>query len=326
MPTLKDVAGRAGVTVTTVSRMLNGRVKVSPATQQRIQDAMREIGYYPNEMARSLARKSSSFIGLIVPSAQNYFFAELVHHVEAAASAHGCRLVLCVSNQDGKVAQEYYQMLTSNKVMGVIMGNYEMSLDEVKRSAAPVVVFEQPADNEVPCALTDDIQGGRLAAAHLIDKGCHHLLYLSGNIQKNNVSMHRYEGYAAVCREREIPLPMTMEATWEEFMTMNYDQSVSRLFAEHPETDGIFTSNDIMAACVVQYCRRHGIRIPEEVKVVGYDDTSFASLCAMPLTTIHQPIEQLAQYAVECIVRRANGEMVPSTTVFPVRLITRETT
>ena len=326
MATLKDVAQRAGVTVTTVSRMLNDRVKVSPATQRRIQDAMREIGYYPNEMARSLSRKNSSFIGLIVPSAKNYFFAELIHHVEAAAEAHHCRLVLCVSNQDGQVAQEYYQMLLSNKVMGVIMGSYEIALDEVKRASAPVVVFEQPADPEVPCVVTDDFQGGHLAGAHLIGKGCRHLLYLSGNFTKNDVSQHRFDGYAAACREQGLPQPAVIEATWEEFTHMNYGHSVARIFSEYPQTDGIFTSNDIMASCAVHYCRRHGIRIPQEMKIVGYDDTSFAPLCAMPLTTSHQPIEELARYAVECVIRRAQEETVPSATVFPVYLVERETT
>ena len=326
MATLKDVADRAGVTVTTVSRMLNGRVNVSPATRERIQTAMRELGYYPNEMARSLARKNSSFIGLILPSAKNYFFAELIHFVEAAAEEHHCRLVLCVSNQDGQIAQEYYQMLMSNKVMGVIMGNFDMSLEEIKRTGSPVVVFEHPADPEIPCAVTDDFQGGRLAGNHLIGKGCKKLVYLSGNIAKNNVSRHRLEGLTAACLEYGLDEPDVVEATWNEFMQMNYEKSVARVFEEHADADGIFTSNDIMAACAVNYCRRRGIRIPEEKKIVGYDDTSFASLCAMPLTTVHQPIEELARYAVECVVNRANGLTVPSSTVFPVRLVERETT
>lgn len=324
MATLKDVAERAGVTVTTVSRMLNGRVNVSEATRARITAAMEEIGYYPNEMARSLTRKNSSFIGLIVPSARNYFFAEFIQHIEAAAEQKGCRLLLCVSNQDRKKEQEYYQMLLSNKVTGVIMANY--SQNAPMRGAAPMVVFEQPVCPDIPCALTDDWMGGHLAGKHLIEKGCRHLLYLSGNAEKNAISNRRFEGFAAACDEADMKRPLLIEASWEEFVSMRYDFSVSRLFREHPEADGIFTSNDIMAACVVQYCHKNNIRIPEEKKIVGYDDTSFASLCAMPLTTVHQPIEELAQYAVESTIRQANGCTVPTTTVFPVQLVERETT
>ncbi|MBR3019106.1 MAG: LacI family DNA-binding transcriptional regulator [Clostridia bacterium] len=324
MATLKDVAERAGVTITTVSRMLNGRVKVSETTRARITAAMEEIGYYPNEMARSLVRKNSSFIGLIVPSAQNYFFAEFIQHIEAAAEQKGFRLLLCVSNQDQKKEQEYYQMLLSNKVVGVIMANYSQNLPV--RGTAPIVVFEQPVFPNIPYALTDDWMGGHLAGKHLIEKGCRHLLYLSGNAEKNSISNKRFEGFAAACAEADRPQPLLVEATWDEFISMRYDLSVSRLFSQHPEADGIFTSNDIMAAGVVQYCRKNNIRIPEEKKIVGYDDTSFASLCAVPLTTIHQPIQELAQYAVECTLKQANGATVPVSTVFPVQLVERETT
>ncbi|MBQ9262978.1 MAG: LacI family DNA-binding transcriptional regulator [Clostridia bacterium] len=326
MATLKDVAQRAGVTVTTVSRMLNSRVRVSPETQARIQAAMQELGYYPNEMARSLARKNSSFIGLIVPSAQNYFFAELIHHIEAASESHGCKLLLCVSNQDAQKEQEYYQMLIGNKVMGVIMANYGQNFEAISRSKAPMVVFERPDNQQIPCAMTDDFQGGHLAGEHMIGKGCRHLLYLSGNAAKNNISKRRFDGLAAACAEHGLTQPALIEATWDEFVAMNYDASVSRIFQEYPNVDGVFTSNDIMAAGVVQYCRRHHISIPKKLKVVGYDDTSFAALCAMPLTTIHQPIEELARHAVECIIRRANGDAVPTTALFPVRLVERETT
>jgi len=322
--TLKDVAERAGVTVTTVSRMLNGRVNVSDATRARITAAMEEINYYPNEMARSLTRKKSNFIGLIVPSVQNYFFAEFIHHAEAEAEKQGCRLLLCVSNEDRKKEQEYYQMLLSNKVMGVIMAAYggEMPFS----GDAPVVVFGRPAAEDIPCALTDDWMGGHLAGNHLIERGCRHLLYLGGNAEKNSISGRRFEGLSAACAEHALPPPAQIDATWEEFIGMRYDGTIARAFREHPQADGIFASNDIMAAGVVQYCRKNRIRIPGQLKVVGYDDTSFASRCAMPLTTVHQPIDTLAQFSVDCVVRRSKGETAPTMTMFPVKLIERETT
>ena len=111
MATLRDVADRAGVTVTTVSRMLNGRVRVSSETRNKIEAAMRELGYHPNEMARSLAKKSSNLIGLLVPSARHYFFAELIQEVENAVAAHQCQLLLCVSDQNSDKENAYVQML-----------------------------------------------------------------------------------------------------------------------------------------------------------------------------------------------------------------------
>lgn len=326
MATLKDVAALAGVTVTTVSRMLNGRVNVSAETCEKIRAAMRELGYYPNEMARSLARKNSSFIGMIVPSAKNYFFAELIHYVEAAAEKQGCRLVLCVSNEDLEKEREYYLMLLSNKVMGVIIANYGTHYDEALRSSAPFVIFGQPSTPDIPSATTDDYQGGLLAGEHLIERGCRHLVYLSANMEKNEVSRLRGEGLADACEKAGVAPPAVVEAGWDEFISMRYDETIRRTFAEHPEADGIFASNDIMAAGIVGYCQRHRISVPGRMKVVGYDDTSFASLCAVPLTTIHQPIEELAYHAVDCVVKRAEGETAPTSAKFPVSLVRRETT
>ena len=326
MATLKDVAARAGVKVTTVSRMLNGRVHVSPETRERINAAMRDLGYYPNEMARSLALKNSSFIGLIVPSAENFFFAELIHHVEAAAEKYRCRLVLCVSNQDQKKEREYYRMLLSNKVMGVIMSNFSRTFDEVTRATAPFLVFDESAHPDIPCATTDDYQGGKLAGEHLISRGCRHLVFMSGNSEKNDVSRLRGEGLASACLGAGLEPPAQIEADWDEFITMNYEPSIEKVFREYPEADGIFASNDVIAAGIVRHCLRNRISIPKKMKIVGYDDTSFATQCAVPLTTIHQPIRELANHAVDCIVRRARGETVPFSTKFPVRLVRRETT
>ena len=326
MPTLKDVAERAGVTVTTVSRMLNGHDCVSPATREKIRQAMREIGYFPNEMARALSKKHSNFIGLIVPSARNCFFADLIHYAEAAAQERGCKLLLCVSNQNLKKEHEYYQMLLSNKVMGVIMISFNRSLSVLSKGAAPFVVFEKPAVSGIPYAVTDDELGGRLAGEHMISRGARHLLYLSGSAGINDISRLRYDGLTQACRSAKLDDPIMVETSWDEFIDMNYDETIERIFQEYPEADGVFASNDIIAAGVLRYCRKKHIHVPRKLKIVGYDDTSFASLSPVQLTTIHQPIEEITRYAVDCLVRQAKGETIPVTTLFPVRLVARETT
>ena len=326
MATLQDVANQAGVTVTTVSRMLNGKVPVSEKTRQKIEDAMRLLNYHPNELARSLAKKSSNLIGLMVPSAKHYFFAELIHEVESAVAAQNCQMLLCVADQDVKKEQAYYQMLLRDRVRGIIVASYSQGFDEIAHQGAPLFYIERKSADGIPCAVMDSFQGGYLAGEHLIAKGCRHLLYLSGNAAKNSVSNQRYEGFCAACGAAGVPKPALAEASWEDFVTLSYDQTVERVFREHPETDGMLTSNDLMAATVVRCALRLGIPVPDRLKVVGYDDTSFAALCPIGLTTIHQPIAEIAAFAVRCITRRAEGESVPSETVFPVRLVERETT
>ena len=326
VPTLQDVANRAGVTVTTVSRMLNGRVRVSEKTRAKIDQAMQELGYHPNELARSLAKKSSNLIGLMVPSARQYFFADLIQSVENAVAARGCQLLLCVSDQEAKKENAYYQMLLRDRVRGIIVASYSQGFDRIAHSGAPLVYVERQAEDGTPSALMDSRQGGRLAGEHLIHKGCKNLLYLSGNASKNSVSNQRYEGFCAACEAGGLARPALVEARWEEFISLDYSETICRLFAAYPDTDGILTSNDLMAATLVRYCLRHGIAVPGQLKIVGYDDTAFAALCPIGLTTIHQPIEEIAAFAVDCIIRCAEGEVVPSTTVFPVRLVEREST
>ena len=326
MATLEDVAARAGVTVTTVSRMLNGKVPVSPKTRSKIEEAMRALNYHPNELARSLAKQRSNLIGLMVPSAKQYFFAELIQEAEDAVAAQGCQLLLCVSDKELHKERAYYQMLLGDRVRGIIVASYSLGFDKIAHYGAPLFYIERKSGDGTPCALMDSLQGGRLAGEHLIGKGCRRLLYLSGNASKNSVSRERYEGFCAACAENGIDKPVLKEAGWDEFVALDYERTVEELFRDYPETDGILASNDLIAATVLRYALRHGIKVPEKLKIVGYDDTTFAALCPMGLTTIHQPIAEIAAFAVDSIIRRAEGEEVPAETVFPVRLVERETT
>ena len=326
LATLRDVADRAGVTVTTVSRMLNGRVNVSEKTRNRIEEAMRELDYRPNEMARALAKKQSNLIGLLVPSARQYFFAELIQEVENAVAANQCQLLLCVSDQEPEKENAYVQMLLGDRVRGIIVASYSQGFDRIAHAGAPVVHIERKSDDGTPSAMMDHLEGGRLAGEHLARKGCRNLVYLSGNASKNSVSNLRYSGFCLAAEQAGIARPALVEAPWEEFVSLNYTETCRRLFSEHPDMDGILTSNDLMAATVVRFCLQEGIPIPEQLKVIGYDDTSFAALCPVPLTTIHQPIGEVARYAVDCVIRASAGETVPVNTVFPVRLVERKTT
>ena len=326
MATLRDVAERAGVTVTTVSRMLNGRVNVSGKTRNKIEAAMRELGYHPNEMARSLAKKQSNLIGLLVPSAKQYFFAELIQEVENAVAKNGCQLLLCVSDQETVKENAYIQMLLGDRVRGIIIASYSQGFDRFAHAGAPVVYIERKSEDGTPSAMMDHLEGGRLAGEHLIRKGCRNLVYLSGNASKNSVSGMRYSGFCAAAEAAGVAKPELVEAQWEEFVSLDYTEPCRKLFEAHPRMDGILTSNDLMAATVVRYCLKAGIRIPDQLKIIGYDDTSFAALCPVPLTTIHQPIGEVARYAVDCVIKVAGGETVPVNSVFPVRLVERETT
>ena len=326
MATLKDVARLSGVTVTTISRMLNNRVNVSEKTRAKILAAMEELDYHPNELAQSLIKQKSSFIGLIVPSAKNFFFGAVIDCVERHVCASGYKLLLCVSDLDVNKEVEYFHMLKSNKVAGVILASHTQNLSQhVNLANLPLVTIDRTLADSVPSACADNYTGGRLAAEHLLDRGCRRLAYISGSAGIEMDANKRWVGFCDVCRERGAEPPVMVDASERDFIAMRYEPLIHQLFQEHPEVDGVFSSNDIIAAQVLQYCSQQGIEVPGRMKVVGYDDTDLACLTTPPLTTIHQPVEDICRWAVERIVAGESAG-APEARVFPVELIQRQST
>ena len=326
MSTLKDVAERAGVTVTTVSRMLNNRGYVSEKTKNKIRQAMKELNYRPNEFARALSLQRSNFIGLIVPSARNMFFSKVIDSVERQVSKHGYKLLLCTSNLEPKKEFEYFDMLSANKVAGVIIASHTQDIDKKININAPVISIDRIISPQIPAICSDNYQGGVLAAEHLISKGCKKLAHISGSIHLNMDANKRYYGFKDVCEKKGVP-HILIDATEEQFLSMNYDSIVNMLLDNYPDVDGIFTSNDIIAAQVIATCSRRGIRIPDQIKVVGYDDIDLCTIFNPSITSIRQAISEISLYAVESIISKAEKDKpIPSCIIFPVELIERETT
>lgn len=326
MSTLKDVAERAGVTVTTVSRMLNNRGYVSEKTKNKIRQVMKELNYRPNEFARALSLQRSNFIGLIVPSARNMFFSKVIDSVERQVSKHGYKLLLCTSNLEPKKEFEYFDMLSANKVAGVIIASHTQDIDKKININAPVISIDRIISPQIPAICSDNYQGGVLAAEHLISKGCKKLAHISGSIHLNMDANKRYYGFKDVCEKKGVP-HILIDATEEQFLSMNYDSIVNMLLDNYPDVDGIFTSNDIIAAQVIATCSRRGIKIPDQIKVVGYDDIDLCTIFNPSITTIRQAISEISLYAVESIISKAEKDKpIPSCIIFPVELIERETT
>jgi len=325
MSTLKDVAEKAGVTVTTVSRMLNNRGYVSEKTKKKIRQAMKELNYQPNALARALSRKKSDFIGLIVPSASHMFFCKIVDYIEHYVSKHGYKLLLCNSNLEPKKEIEYFNMLSANKVAGVIIASRTQNIDKNIEIDAPVISIDRVISPVIPSICSDNYQGGVLAAEHLIAKGCKKLVHRSGSSNLNMDANKRFFGFKEVCERKGVPY-IVVDATEDQFLSMHYEDIINMLLDKHPDIDGIFTSNDIIAAQAIAICKRRNIKIPDQIKIVGYDDIDLCTLISPSITTIRQSIKEICQYAVECIIYKADNKTIPSNVTFPVTLIERETT
>ena len=325
VPTLKDVAERANVTVTTVSRVLNRRGAISKKTADRVFAAMQEIGYHPNEAARSLSGKSSNIIGVIVPAVSNPFFADMVNRLEVYASEKGYKIILCNSNHEKNKEKEYVDMLRSNKVAGIVLASRTRDLEEFENAALPIVSFERIASGEISAVACDNYRGGVLATQHLIDCGCKNLVHIGGVVNLAMPADDRCKGFLDVCENAGVKhrVISTLE---QHFRDMDYSEIVEAMLKDDPEVDGVFASSDVIAAEVLHVCYRHGIHVPEQMQVVGFDDTKVAQLLTPRLTSIHQPLEQMCRLALDTIIAQREGTSVPSRTVLSVQLIQRETT
>ena len=325
MATLKDVAAKAGVTVTTVSRMINNRGYVSEATRANIKAVMKELHYQPNEVARALSLQRSNLIGLIVPSSSNMFFCKIIDGIEKYVAQKGYKLLLCNSNHEMEKEIEYFEMLNANQVAGVIVTSRTQDLENKIFIDAPVVTFDRIISEKIPAICVDNFQGGILATTHLIEQGARDLAYISGSSDLDMDGNKRYHGFKSVCEMQGIP-HVVVDANEEQFQEMNYYQVVRQFLDEFPSVTGVFTSNDIIAAEVIRLCNRRGIKVPQKLKVVGYDDIELCNFTTPQITTIRQPYDDICKLTVEYLIEMIEDEKTPESKVLPVSLIQRGST
>jgi LacI family sucrose operon transcriptional repressor len=324
MPTIKDVAEKAGVTVTTVSRVLNNRGYISERTRQKVQLAMAELNYQPNEIARSLTRKRSMMLGMIIPTIAHPFFSEMANEIEQYASSFGYKLLVCNSRMEQTKEKEYIDMLKSNRVDGVIMGSHTLEVEEYLNLNKPIVTFDRKIA-DIPYVSSDNYQGGKLAAELLIRKGCRSVAHISGDLSLDLLSNKRTEAFRDTLRAHNIE-PVIIQLGADSFDRSSYNAILSSLFDNHKHLDGIFASSDIIAMNIIKLATARGISIPDDLKLIGYDDISFAELSNPALTTIRQPIKEMSRLAVELLLKQINGEPVDKEHTLPVTLVERSST
>lgn len=325
MATLKDVAAECGLTVTTVSRVLNNRGYISDKTRAKVYEAMEKLNYTPNEVARSLSRKTTNTIGVIVPHIRHPYFAEMISNIENAASKKGYKIILCNSKGRDNKEKEYLDMCTSNRVAGIILFSAGVAVKEFTDSKIALVTVERFVENGTAAVECDNRQGGELAAQHLIDSGCKRLLNVSGVSENSMPADDRTLGFADVCKKNDVFYKIVATSIGQ-YNALDYHEMLEGALGLDDEIDGVFASSDLIASQVLQVCSKLGKRVPEDIKIVGFDDVMISQITNPPITTIHQPIKEMAQAAVDMVISASEGKMVPKRTLLPVNLVKREST
>lgn len=324
MASIREVAKLANVSPATVSRVMNGTANVDDEKRNRVLKAIKETGFVPNEVARSLFRKSAKIIGLVIPSIENPFFTQMASAIEKEADEHGYRVIIYNTDNDFEKEKNALQMLSSMNADGIILTRIdEKLLPYVEATNIPVVITDSIflEGKDITYIYSDHYQGGRLATEHLLKCGCKKIVCIKG-VQTIASARARYQGYHDVCSERNLK---------EYVIDCNYDfhmglQAAEELLERYPDVDGIIASNDMVAISIYKILRKRNIDVPEQVQLIGYDDIELASLLSPELTTIHQSVKTIGKKAAEIIIFDNNKEVVENNYIFPVKLIERETT
>lgn len=325
MATIVDVAKLAGVTPTTVSRVINNRGYISEKTKNKVHEAMEQLGYQPNEIARSLTKQKSNTIGIIVPHISHPYFAKLISNLENEASKKDYKIILCNSKEKAEKEKQYLDMCKSNRVAGIVLCSGNVESNKINTGDIPVVLLEKNFEEGKLGIQCDNYEGGSLATEHLIECGCKKLLHFSGVIDEEVPADNREKAFIDTCSKNSVKYYIK-KFDINTYNQMDYYEAIKDTLTEIKEIDGIFASSDLIAAQVIQVCNELNIKIPQDLKLVGFDDVEISKLTTPTITTIHQPIKEMAKLAVELIDAKYTNVEIDKQIIVPVELIVRNST
>lgn len=308
--TLKDIAVVANVSYATVSRALSGSKQISEGTRQRILKICQEMGYTADYVARSMVMRSTHTIGLIVTNLNNPFMSELANHIEHYARAEGFNMMLCNSSHSIEQEKQVMQLLVGRRVDGIIVvpagqESYS-SLSSIIKQVPTIFISENIRDMPANYISVDNYAGSILGTEYLISLGHREIVYF-GRRQGSTTHHLRAEGYLAACEKSGLQ-PHFLDNPREFSSIQNGYDLATRLFSERPlKFTAVFASSDTNALGVIKAADEAGIRIPQYVSLLGFDNISYADLPKIELSTIEQPKEQMALQAVTALIQRIQG-------------------
>ncbi|NHC40521.1 LacI family transcriptional regulator [Bacillus sp. MM2020_1] len=305
MPSLKDVADLAGVGVGTVSRVINNHPNVRNETREKVNAAIKQLNYIPNEVARNFKMQKSTMVALLLPSVWHPFFSELAYYIEDELDREGYKLMLC--NSGGRPDKELYylDMLNQNKVAGIIGITYNDIEDSVSTDI-PIISIDRHFGKKITCVTSDNYNGGRIAVRELVNAGTKKAAYLATYSDVYSEVELRKKGFIDEAEAQGIEYII-----YEELDAVFNDEKYFENFfkiKEHQDVDGVFANTDLLAAKYIDKAKQYGLRTPEDVKVIGYDGIQDNKLFHPILSTIRQPVEEMARMSVQLLLKKIEGE------------------
>ena len=329
---VKDVAAAAGVSLGTVSNVLNRPDRVSSRTRERVERAMAELGFVRNESARQLRAGQSKTVAYVMLDATNPFFTDVAQGIEDAAERSDLSLFICNSDNRADRELSYLHRLEQQRVQGILITPVnpdDPSLDEIARHGTPMVIVDRVRDVDSHCSVAvDDVLGGRLAVEHLLDLG-HRRIAFVGGPQTIGQVRDRLAGARTAIEDAGLS-PDALVVVGTEALTVAEGRGAGERIAGMPRAGrptGAFCANDLLALGLLQQCVSLGVRVPADLAIVGYDDIEFAAAAAVPLTSVRQPRRALGRQAAELLIEEATDpEHRHQQVLFTPELVVRRST
>ncbi len=327
---MADVARQAGVSLMTVSRVVNNKDDVSADTRQHVQAIIKQLGYRPSEIARGLVTKRTGAIGLVVPDVSNPFFSEVVRGAEHVAYAKNYSVLLCNTEEDAERELAVLQSLEEKRVDGVVLCSSRLTEDEleeaISRHSAAVLVNRRlkfiDERGGVSVVTLDDVAGGQMATQHLLERGHRAIGFLAGPPTSHS-GQGRMEGYRLAMTAAGV----SAFSRWIKHCapTVTGGRASARtLLGDTPELTALFCFNDLVAIGALQTCVELGLTVPDNVAIVGFDDIPLAALVTPSLTTCRVSRYELGTRAMELLLERINGDAEEDKEiVLPTELVVR---
>lgn len=320
--TIDEVAKLAGCSKGTVSRVLNEKGYVSEETREKVHKAAKELNYYPSEVARSVSSKKTFLIGLIIPTTNHPFFGELVHFIERNLNRYGYKLMICNTLNDVEKEEKYVTKLMSNQVDGMIVASQNSIKVDYNFPGLPIIAIDHFISNAIPVIRSDNYKGGDLATNELINAGCKEILCVNQVKDHDGNTNLRSKAYEDVMIKHKLNrcfISLRSHLTKEE-RTLK----IKKELLENSMINGVFAQDDETAVLFLDILNDLG---KHNVKVIGYDGSSMSRLLRPDLSTIQQPIEDLAYEAIKILLKLINKEVVNQKEyILPVALLKGETT
>jgi LacI family transcriptional regulator len=326
MATIRDVAKLADVSVSTVSRVLTQTGYVNEETKKKINSAIKLLSYKPSQIARGMISRKTNTLGLIVPDIRNLFFPELARAIEDVAQKRGYSLIVCNSDNNRDKEESYFQLLQEKYTDGIILAN-EVTDSQIQtlhdRGIAFLVIDTIVNSLPVLSVHTDHINGAYLATSHLIEQGYQRIAHIRGP-STSSTAENRWEGYKLALHEAGIPYDSNLVQNGDYQIESGHD-AMNKLLVMNQPPDAVFVANDLMALGAMETILDAGLKLPDDIAIVGFDGLPLSTVVRPKLSTVIQPIYEMGTIAAEMLIESIlNPDKEKKSVVLKAKLSIRE--